>query len=150
MGSDFSPNRHPELVSGSISRFARRQRVEAEADSKVAPVRIARLDEVDFPGSVPVLQLLLASDRGAHIAVHLEPDQPLDEMSSGEAESDLFAMLPQAGFKVGGHADVERAARLAGKDVDAGGALATHRAGSAARWTLKQVQGDGVVLGAIA
>ena len=141
-----SNSRHPELVSGSISRFTRRNRWKTEAHSKVAPMRVGRLDEIDLPRTVPVLQLLLASNRSEHIAVHLEPHETLDLVSLCEARRDRFAMLPQTGFEVGRDADVECAARLACEDVDAGIALAGHGAEFAARWTLKQVQGDGLGL----
>ena len=139
--------RHPELVSGSIPRFAWRQRGKAEAHRKVAPMRVGRLDQIDFPWTVPVLQLLLAGNRREHVAVHLEPHEPLDLVLPGEAWRHRFAMLPQAGLKVGRDADVEGAARLACEDVDAGVAFTSHGAGFAARWTLKQVQGDGSRMG---
>ena len=140
--------RHPELVSGSIPRFALRQRGKAEANRKVAPVRVGRLDKIDLPRSVPVLQLLLAGNRREHVAVHLEPHEPLDLVLPGEAWRHRFAVLPQAGLKVGRDADVEGAARLACEDVDARVAFAGHGAEFAARWTLKQVQGDGLRIGA--
>jgi hypothetical protein len=144
------PLRHPELVSGSIPRFTLRQRFKADAYRKVAPVRVGRLDQIDLPRTVPVLQLLLAGNRREHVAVHLEPYEPLDLVLLGEAWRHRFAMLPQSLFEVGCYADVECAAWLAGENVDAGVALAGHRAGFAARWTLKQVQGDGVLLGGVA
>ena len=140
--------RHPELVSGSIPRFARRKRGKAEAHRKVAPMRVGRLDQIDLPRTVPVLQLLLAGNRREHVAVHLEPHEPLDLVLPGEAWRHRFAMLPQAGFEVGRDADVEGAARLACQNVDARVALAGHGAEFAARWTLKQVQGDGLRIGA--
>ncbi len=114
----------------------------SQADRQIAPVRVGFLDQVDFPLSPPVLELLLAGDRRDHVAVHFEPDQPLDSMLTGKAGKGVFAVLPQSGFEVGSDADVKRAARLARKDVDTGVALDRHGSGCAARWTLKQVQGD--------
>jgi hypothetical protein len=53
-------------------------------------------------------------------------------------------MLRNSLQKVGGYADIQRAIQLACKDVDARLSFLSHRRGIAAKWTLKQVQGDGV------
>lgn len=134
--------RHPELVSGSIFPRARSKRGEAQSYRKVRPVRVGCLDNVQLPRAVPVLELLLAGNGGVHRGVHFVPDEALDRVAFGEAGKRRFAMLPQAGHEVGGHADVERSARLACKDVDAGIALSRHDLRLEAKWTLKQVQGD--------
>ena len=138
-----SPTRHPELVSGSISPPGLRQGGKAESYCKVAPMRVGRLDQIDLPRSVPVLQLLLAGNRREHVAVHLEPDQPFDAVLVGKPRLRALAVLPQAAFEVGCYTDVQRAPRLARKDIHAGVAFTAHAAGCGARWTLKQVQGDG-------
>ena len=141
------PTRHPELVSGSLSPPGLRQGGKAESYRKVAPVRVGRLDEIDFPRTVPVLQLLLAGDRRKHVPVHFEPDQPFDAVTRGEAGQHGLAMLPQPLFQARRHADVERTARLACEDVYARAAFTGHGAVCGARWTLKQVQGDGLGVG---
>ena len=139
--------RHPELVSGSIFPQSHRQPGKAEAHGKVAPMRVGCFNQIDLPRTVPVLQLLLAGDRREHVAVHLEPDQTFDSMLFGETRERALAMLPQPCFEAGRHADVKRTARLAGEDVDARVAFTAHAAGCGARWTLKQVQGDGLGVG---
>ena len=135
-------SRHPELVSGSISRFTRWQRFKAQPDGQIGPMRIRRFDQIDLPLSTPVLQLLFTGYRCDHVAVHFKPDQPGNTVRAGEARQRALAVLPQARRQVGRHANVQRAARLAGQNVDAGVAIGRHRADLAPRWTLKQVQGD--------
>ena len=139
------PLRHPELVSGSIVPPTLMHRGETKAHPKVLPVRVGLLDQVDLPLSVPVLELLFARDRGDHVAVHFKPDQPLDAVPFCKPRHGTFAVLPKPGQKVGRDANVERAARLAGKYVNAGISFAQHGAEHAVRWTLKQVQGDKIV-----
>ena len=143
MRSSSNLPRHPELVSGSIAPPTLKHRGETKAHPKVLPVRVGLLDQVDLPLSVPVLELLFARDRSDHIAVHFKPDQPLDAVPLGKSRQDAFAVLPKPGHKVGRDANVERAARLAGEYVNARISFARHGAEYAARWTLKQVQGDG-------
>ena len=135
--------RHPELVSGSIAPPALKHRGKTKPHPKVFPVRVGLLDQVDLPLSVPVLELLFARDRGDHVAVHFKPDQPLDVVPFCKPRIGTFAVLPKPGHKVGRNANVERAARLAGEYVNARISFARHGAEYAARWTLKQVQGDG-------
>ena len=110
-------------------------------------MRVGRLDEIDFPRPVPVLQLLLAGYRRKHVPVHFEPDQPFDAVLVRKPRLRALAVLPQAAFEVGCYTDVQRAPRLARKDIHAGVAFTAHRADFAARWTLKQVQGDGLGMG---
>ena len=114
-------------------------------------MRIIRLDQVDFPLPMPALQLLLARDGAGHIGEELVTDEAVDRVSAGEAGGGTVSVLPQAGDKIGGYADIQRAIVPAGEDVGAGLALVSHASVTAARWTLershglsvKQVQGDG-------
>ena len=142
----FSPLilRHPELVSGSIVPLTLKHRRKAKAHSKVLPVRVGLLDQIDLPLSMPVLELLFARDRGDHVTMHLKPDQPFDTMPLGKPRQRAFAVLPKPGHKIGRHANVKRTARLACENVNAGVSFARHGSEHAARWTLKQVQGDGI------
>ena len=135
--------RHPELVSGSIVPPTLKHCGKTKAHPKVFPVRVGLLNQVDLPSSVPVLKLLFARDRGGHVAVHFKPDQPSDAVPLCKSRHGTFAVLPKPGHKVGRNANVERAARLAGEYVNARISFARHQAEYAARWTLKQVQGDG-------
>ena len=109
-------------------------------------MRVFRFDQVDLPLPPPVLELLLAGNRGEHVAMHLEPDEALYAVLAGKSFERSGPMLPQPHHQVRRYADVKRAVVPAGKDVDARIALLSHVSDSAARWTLKQVQGDGGTL----
>ena len=134
--------RHPELVSGSIPRFDRGKRGQPQPHGKVRPMWVRRIDEIDLPRPVPVLELLLARDRSVHVAEHFEVDETVDFVAAGESRQSVVAMLPKPCDQIGRHADVERAERLARKDVDARDTFLPHGPVFGARWTLKQVQGD--------
>ena len=134
--------RHPELVSGSIPRFTRSQRRQAQPNGKVSPVQVLLLDQIDLPRSVPVLELLLARDRGDHVAIDFEMNQAVDFVTPGKSRQRIIAMLPKPTDQIRGYAHIKRAVVPARKDVDARKAFLPHGAESGARWTLKQVQGD--------
>ena len=138
-----SPHRHPELASGSICPPALRQRRQTKPDRQIDPVRIALFDQVDLPLPVPALQLLFAGDGVLHVVEHFEADQPVDMVSGCKPRQRPIAMLPKPRRKVGRHADIQRSVLPTGQDVDAGIACLPHGAECEAKWTLKQVQGDG-------
>ena len=140
------PIRHPELVSGSIARFARSQRGQAQPRRQILPVGIFALEQVDFPLPVPALELLFAGDRGGHVAKQFEAHQPVNAMPRGKAGQGGAAMLGQALDQVGGDADIQRAVAIAGKDIDARDAFWPHAPELADKWTLKQVQGDEILM----
>ncbi len=146
MIDDITPqqHRHPELVSGSIGSFTLPKRWQTQPHSKVRPNRVTLVDQIDFPGPVPVFQLLFARNRALHVAKHFKMDKPVDRIFRRMPGRCAIAMLPNAREKVRGHANVERAVKLASKNIDARVFLFSHRWSIAARWTLKQVQGDGI------
>ena len=130
-------SRHAELVSASIPVH------QTERLGQVAPFRVSRLDQIDFPRPVPILELFLARDGIGHVVEHLDMDEPVDGIASDETVRLATTMLPQSLGEVRGDADIKRASRLAGKDVDARVALGRHAPVIAAQWMLKQVQHDG-------
>ena len=107
-------------------------------------MRIVSLDQIDFPLTVPALQLLFAQDRRLHVAEHFEAHEAMDLVPCDEATGNAFAVLPEPLHKVGCDPDIERSTRLAREDVDAGFAFERHPPVIAARWMLKQVQHDGM------
>ena len=110
-------------------------------------MRIVSFDQIDFPLTVPTLQLLLAHDRKLHVAEHLETDQTVDSVAAGETTGDALPVLVEPLDEAACHADIQRPARLAGEDVEAGLAINLHDGERVATWTLKQVQGDGLARG---
>ena len=137
-----SQARHPELVSGSISRFARSKRRQAQPHRQVPPLRVFGVDQTDLPLSVPALELLLAQDRPLHVAEHLEVHEPVNLVSGREPGKQTFAVLDQPLQQVRGNADVDCAVVLVREQVDARVPLFAHAPERAEKWTLKQVQGD--------
>ena len=139
-----SQPRHPELVSGSIVKLALPYRRQAQPHRQINPMRILSIDVVNFPRSVPVLQLLLARDSSLHCAEKFEMYQAINRIFGSMSRRQVTAMLRKPFQQVGGYADVERAVKLARKDIYARLFFLPHLQSIIAKWTLKQVQGDEV------
>ena len=136
-------HRHLELVSGSIGSGILPKRRQAQPNRKVSPNRITFVDQIDLPGPMPIFKLFLAQYGALHVSKHLKMDQPVNRVFRRMAGHCAVAMLPNAREKVRGHANVQRAVMLARKDIDARVFLFSHGWNITAKWTLKQVQGDG-------
>lgn len=102
------------------------QRWQAEFLRQIAPFRVRRLDQLDLPFALPVLDLLLARDRGKHRSGEFEPDERLHAIAVGEAAETAVAVLADALDQVRGDAGVECAAARAGHDIGAGLAIGVH------------------------
>ena len=135
-------SRHPELVSRSIPRFARQKRRQPQPDRKINPVRVALINQVDFPGTMPALKLFFAQDSRFHFSKQFEVNQSVDAISACETRQGRIAVPPKPGDQIRRYTNVKRAVMPARKDVDAGLAFFPHAFELAAKWTLKQVQGD--------
>ena len=94
--------------------------------SQIAPFRVRCLDQVGLPLALPVLDLLLARDRGVHRPGELEPDERFDAIAFGEAVETAVAVLDGALDQVRGDAGVERAVGRAGDYIDAGLEVGVH------------------------
>lgn len=101
-------------------RTSRTQRRQPQLLGQIAPFGVRRLDQFDLPLALPVLDLLLARDRGVHRPGELEPDKRFDVIMFGEAVETAVAVLVYALDQVRGDAGVERAVACAGGDIDAG------------------------------
>ena len=134
--------RHPELDSGSIENSALPYRRKAQPNRQINPIRVLGVDQTDLPRAVPVFQLLLARNRGLHRAIHLKMHQYINGVFGRVAEGQAATMLRQAFEQIRGYANVERAVVLACKYIYARLLFLFHGLDSAAKWTLKQVQGD--------
>ena len=119
------------------------QRVEAQRDCEVVPMRVVALDQVHFPVAVPLLDSLLGRDRRFHRVGHFVPDQADDAVMAGKAFEGAFAVLENSADEVRGHAYVQRAVIAVAEDVDAGLSV-PHALETAAPWTPEQVRGDEV------
>ena len=137
-----SQNRHPELVSGSIGQLFLRYRRETQPNRQIHPMRIFGVNQIYFPSAVPIFQLLLARNRRLHRAKNFKMHQPVNGIFGSMSRRHTAAMLRKPLQQVGRDANVQRSIMLACKYIYARGFLAFHALESAAKWTLKQVQGD--------
>ena len=85
---------------------------------QVVPFRILRLDQLDLPISLPLLELFLARNCGDRIVVDFEPDQLVDSISLREAGNRLALVLVHAANDVVRYAEVERSVSVACEEVD--------------------------------
>jgi hypothetical protein len=80
-----------------------------DARIQIVPVGIEFLNQPDFPGSIPLLQLLLALDRVFGIIELFEIDEVADLVLLRKAFRQFQAMLGDAANEIIGYADVKRA-----------------------------------------
>ena len=139
----YKKHRHPELVSGSIGRFTLTKRGQTQPNRKIRPNRIPFVDQIDLPRPMPIFQLFLARNRTLHVAKHLKMHEAVNAIFGSKTGRRIVSMLPDARHKVGRHSNIQRAIKRAGKDIDARLLFFSHGRSLAAKWTLKQVQGDG-------
>src|ERR1051326_2274926 len=85
---------------------------------KVLPFGILRLNEVDFPGSRQVLDVLFSLDRGEDRVVRLGIHQMLEPIPLGKSLDDTFSMFPGALCKIASHPDIERSVTLIRDDIN--------------------------------
>ena len=85
---------------------------------QVIPTGIAFADRSDLPRTWPVLDRVLALDRGADVLVVLEMNEPLQAIPLGEAIDGTRAMLEYPPDKIVGHPDIENAVGTIGQDVN--------------------------------
>jgi hypothetical protein len=85
---------------------------------QVPPCRIELFDKYYFPIPPPALHGTLALCCNGSVAVCLEIDEAVDPVFACESFDHAFAMLPCASGQITGHANVENAARFAGRDIN--------------------------------
>jgi hypothetical protein len=110
---------------------------------QILPMRVISVDKINLPRPVPVLQLFLPRNRRRHVGEQFIMHKSVDRIFGRVTRRKVVAMLIYAVGQVRRHADVKRAITLARKDIDARLFFFSHRFNNAAKWTLKQVQGDG-------
>ena len=82
------------------------QRRQSQFLRQVAPFRVRRLDQLNLPFALPILDPLLARDRGVHRPGEFEPDERLHAIAVGEAAETAVAVLADALDQVRGDAGV--------------------------------------------
>jgi hypothetical protein len=135
-------NRHPELVSGSIAPPARRYRWQTQPHSQIGPARVIGIDKIDFPLPMPVFQLFFTRYSRRHISEQFIMNKSIDGIFGRVTRRKIVTMLVHALHQIRSHANIKRAIEPTRKDIDARLFFFFHGSSDAAKWTLKQVQGD--------
>jgi len=84
---------------------------------KVAPVRVAALNQCDFPAPRPVLDVLLTLYRRHNRLVNLEIDKPMNAVPRRETRQPV-SVFEHALNQITGNANIEGSVGAAGEDVD--------------------------------
>ena len=111
--------RHPELVSGSIGQLTLPHRGQAKTNRQINPMRVCGIDQIDFAGTMPVLQLLLTRYGRVHTGKNLKMHQPVNGIFGRMAGGKPMAMLRQALEQIRRNADVQRSIVFARKYINA-------------------------------
>jgi len=80
---------------------------------EIIPIGVIALNQIDLPFPAPLLQFLLALDRGRYVVMSLEPDQADNVVLFREAFDELVLVLVDTADKIICDANVERPMRLA-------------------------------------
>ena len=120
--------RHDECEGGAGpgAEASPTQRRQPQFLRQITPLRVRRLDQLDLPLPLPILDLLLARDRGVHRPGEFEPDERFDVIAFGEAVETAVVVLADALDQMRGDAGVERAVVCAGHDIGAGLEVGVH------------------------
>src|SRR3982750_34410 len=85
---------------------------------EVAPARIRRLDQLELPRPVPLLELCFAANGRREVRMQLEPCEEHDAVLLRESIVQALAMFVNALAKPPGHTDIKRAAFATRHDID--------------------------------
>ncbi len=136
--------RHTELVSGSIVRLDLPDGRQSQPHRQIGPMRIDAVNKINLPRTMPVFQLLFAGYGTSHVAQHFKMHKLVYAIFGGKSVRMFIAMLIHSLYQIGREANINRAVMLARQHIDAGLFFFSHRSSDALKWTLKQVQGDGL------
>ena len=85
---------------------------------KIPPFGVGAADQPRLPGARPVLNILFALDCGHDVLVPFDLDQSRQFIAAGELAADARSVFVCAACDVVGDADVQRAIRPVGHDVN--------------------------------
>jgi hypothetical protein len=112
---------------------------------EIIPSRIFCHDQIDLGLARPLLDPLLAMDRGGDHPERLELHQGFDALVFGEAIDQALTMFMHAFEQIVGDADIQRAVWPAGEDVDEVLPFSRHGASlaSAGGWVPRALRAGG-------
>jgi len=87
---------------------------------KVVPTGVHREDQTHFPGSGPMLHVVLQLNRGLDVSMPLRVDEPFQAIPLRKSIRYACSMLPDSTGEIAGHAYVQCAVRAISHDVDPG------------------------------
>ena len=90
---------------------------------QIQPIGVVLLDQRQFPGARPVLDVLLALQGVPDVVEFLVVDQSVDTISLCETIGRALPVLPSSAREIVRHADVQGAVPSTGQDVDVVGHL---------------------------
>lgn len=100
----------PAFAGMTVGEFgAGKGRESQKGDGEIVPVRVRPLNQLDFPVTLPLLHLPLASDRRFYVIERLDVDEALDSIAPSKTADRSDPVLVDTLGKVRGDADVERA-----------------------------------------
>jgi hypothetical protein len=117
---------------------------QTQPSGQICPMRIDAVDKIDLPWPVPVFQLFFPRNGTDHIAKYFEMNQPVHTIFGSKSIGVFVSMLIHTLHQIGRDADINRAVMAARQHIDAGLLFFSRRSSDALKWTLKQVQGDGL------
>ena len=91
-----------------------------QAFIQILPLLISFLNQLNLPGSLPLLDSFLSRNCRLHGGMEFIPNQQVNQVALREAVRKIVLVLPDAFHEVGSHAQVQRSVAPAGKNVDAG------------------------------
>src|SRR6476646_80606 len=86
---------------------------------QIASGWVLRVDQIQLPRAVPLLDPLFPFYCRLHRVVLLEPHQSRHPVAMTESVDCMLAMLPDAGDEIAGHAEVKSAVTVTRKQVHA-------------------------------
>jgi hypothetical protein len=85
---------------------------------KISPIRVFPFDQIDFPVTLPLLDLPFPDQRCLKAFMGFEPHETVDAVLGGKAGDRSCLVLPNAAREFEARTDVERAVGPAGKEIN--------------------------------
>ena len=85
---------------------------------QVVPLGVRPFNQLQFPRAIPTLDVFLAINRHANIAMDFVPNENVDAVALGESRHEAGSVLERASNKIVGDAGVERSVTPTGENID--------------------------------
>src|ERR1700747_2457279 len=85
---------------------------------KIGPIRVVAFNEMDFPITLPLLDLPFPDQRCLKVFMGFEPHETVHAVFGGKAGDGTCFVLPDAAREFEGRTDVQRAVGVAGEEIN--------------------------------